>query len=643
MFYYKVIPASSKFSAKEPLIYCCEKDLPIGQVVAIAFRNYACNGVIIERAAKPPFTANPVSEVFQGVILPPPSVGLLEWMRGYYPGPLGQTVQLFLPPKVNPAEGPTAPEKAKLNTKLPPLTTEQKNVLDTMSSSKDRAFLLHGAAGSGKTRVYIELAKQCADSGKSAIVLTPEISLTPQLVKAFRQVFGSKVLLTHSGLKASERSRVWQACLSKDDPWIVLGPRSAVFAPAKNVGLIVIDEAHDSSYKQDKTPFYHTLRVAGFLASSSKARLVMGTATPTISEYWLAKKRQIPILKMAGPAIKTSYDVKTSVVDMTDKDNLGKFPLLSKPLVSELSKALSDNVQSMVFINKRGDSRSIICQNCGWQAKCSSCDLPLTFHSDEGRFSCHTCGRQYPSRTDCENCGSADIIFKSPGTKAIASYLAKLFPSAKIARFDTDNKKPERIDARHGEIAAGNIDILVGTQLLTKGHDLPNLGLAAMLLAESGLSFPDYTAEERAFQTIRQLAGRVGRGHRAGHVIIQSFNPDSALLSQALNSNYEAFYESQIKERQAYGFPPLWFVLKISSPRASSASSLRSAQKIREQIESSHPDCVVLGPSPAFYFKKAGKYNWQLIVKAKQRTVLTSIIDDLPAGHSANIDPSNLL
>jgi primosomal protein N' (replication factor Y) len=221
--------------------------------------------------------------------------------------------------------------------------------------------------------------------------------------------------------------------------------------------------------------------------------------------------------------------------------------------------------------------------------------------------------------------------------------LAKLFPSARIARFDTDNKKVERIDARHGEITGGGIDILVGTQILTKGHDLPNLGLVAMLIAESGLNFPDYTAEERAFQAIRQLAGRVGRGHRDGKVILQSFNPASTLLSQAIKSDYGSFYKSQIEERKAYGFPPFWHVMKISSPRASSASSLKSAEKILAQIKDNHPDCVILGPSPAFYFKKNGKYNWQLIVKSKQRTSLSAIMNELPGNHVANIDPMNLL
>jgi primosomal protein N' (replication factor Y) len=502
---------------------------------------------------------------------------------------------------------------------------------------------LHGITGSGKTRVYIELARKCLDNNQSAIVLTPEISLTPQLVKSFTEVFGGQVLLTHSGLAPSKRLAVWEKCARQGGPWVVLGPRSALFSPVANLGLIVMDESHDGSYKQDSSPFYQTSRTAARLAAETGSLFVMGSATPSVNDFFLAKSKKAPILKMSQKALGASAEVKTQLIDIACKDNLGKFPLLSQPLVKRLGRVLENNGQAMVFINKRGDSKSIICQNCGWQAKCSKCDLPLTYHSDNGKFSCHTCGRHYPARTACQSCGSADILFKNPGTKAIASYLSKLFPAAAVARFDTDNKKAERIDSRHNEITRGDIDILVGTQLLTKGHDLPKLSLAVMLVAEGSLNFPDYTAEEKTFQAIRQLSGRVGRGHRGGEVIIQSFNTENPLLAQAINGNWEDFYASQIKERETYGFPPFYHVMKISSPRASADSSYQSALKIKNLIENSHAACKVLGPSPAFYFKKNGKYNWQLIVKSKTRNVLTDIINELPSNHTANIDPENLL
>lgn len=644
MFYYQVLPASQKYSGREPLKYCCDKNLSVGQVVTIKFRKYSCGAIVSAKSGKPSFKTQPIAEVHDGLVLPKNSVALLSWMRQYYPGPIGQTTQLFLPSNLKPkAKNSNDSVRAGVNKKLPALTVEQKSVLKSMRSSKNRSFWLHGATGSGKTRVYIELAKRCINDGKSVIVLTPEISLTPQLAKAFGEVFADKVLITHSGLTATERSRVWQKCAGRNGPWVVLGPRSAIFSPLDQLGLIVIDEAHDDSYKQDSSPFYQTIRVAGYLSSLTGAQLVMGSATPPVSEYYFARNRKIPILEMSKLAVKTPSKIESRVIDMRDKSNMGRFGLISRPLETELAKALKQNVQAMVFINKRGDSKSIVCQNCGWQAKCKKCDLPLTYHGDESRFSCHTCGRHYAARTTCETCGSTDIIFKSPGTKAVAGYLAKLFPQAKIARFDTDNKKLERIDSRHAEVTAGDIDILVGTQILTKGHDLPNLGLAVMLLAESGLNFPDYTAEERTYQTIRQLSGRVGRGHRDGLVLIQSFTPDNSLLAQAIRGDYQKFYEEQIEERQTYGFPPFYHVMKVSSSRATSASSLKSAQKIHSQIADGHPDCIVLGPSPAFYFRRGGFCNWQIIVKSKTRRSLADIINKLPANHTANIDPVNLL
>jgi primosomal protein N' (replication factor Y) len=354
---------------------------------------------------------------------------------------------------------------------------------------------------------------------KSVIILTPEISLTPQLVEFFKKTFGEKILLTHSGLTPSQRAKVWLKCLSGKGPWIVMGPRSALFSPLSDLGMVVVDESHDSSYKQDRLPFYNALRVAGYLCANTKSKLIMGSATPAVNEYFLAKAKDIPILPLNKKAIKEKSPTEIKIVDITDKGERSNYPLLGKTLIKNISEAIENNIQSMVFINKRGDSKSIVCQNCGWRAKCGRCDLPLTYHSDESVFSCHTCGNDYPARTSCQLCGSPDIIFKSPGTKAIAKSLSKIFPHAVVARFDTDNKKAERIDSRHKEIVSGDIDILVGTQLITKGHDLPRLGIAAMLVAESDLNFPDFTAEEKTFQSIRQLSGRVGRGHLPGMVI----------------------------------------------------------------------------------------------------------------------------
>jgi primosomal protein N' (replication factor Y) len=643
MYFYAVAVASSKYMGSSPLTYSCKKSLKKGQLVKVELRKFSCTGFVLDKVEKPSFKTQPVSVVVDGLVLPTSSLKLFTWMAGYYPGPIGHLAQSFMPASQPAGTSATGKVGAAEKTELPDLAAEQKTAVDKINSAKSGTFLLHGITGSGKTRVYLELARKCIKQNKSAIILTPEISLTPQIVAYFKSVFGDKVLLTHSGLTPTQRARTWQACLADDKPYIVMGPRSALFSPINKLGLVIIDEAHDGSYKQDRTPFYNTLRVAGYLASITDSKLVMGSATPSVNEYFLAQTKGIPIINMKNKALGKVAPAQIQIVDMTDKNEAGKYPLLTNTLVKNITKTLKNNRQAMIFINKRGDSKSIVCQNCGWQAKCMRCDLPLTYHADEYRFSCHTCGKNYPSKTACDECNSTDIIFKNPGTKAITEYLSKLFPSAHVARFDTDNKKAERIDARHQEIVGGDIDILVGTQLLTKGHDLPRLELVAMLVAESGLNFPDFTSEERTFQTIHQLAGRVGRGHTKGKVIIQSFNPDNALIKQSVNGSYSDFYKTQIEERKTYGFPPFYHLLKITSPKASSESSLTSIKKIRDQVLNDHPGCVPVGPSPAFHFKRSGKFNWQLIVKSKKRSSLTDIINNLPSGSISNIDPSNLL
>jgi primosomal protein N' (replication factor Y) len=504
--------------------------------------------------------------------------------------------------------------------------------------------LLHGETGSGKTRVYIELALKTLKAGKSALVLTPEISLTPQLVKSFEEVFGSGVVLMHSGLTPSAKKKVWQRILVTDQPLVIIGPRSVLFVPITKLGLLIIDEFHDSAYKQDSSPYYNALRVASTLARLHHAKLVMGSATPSINEYYLAEQKHIPILRMTTlPKRSDTAPVTTHLVDLTKTEEKTIHFLLSNTLLKEIEASLQRKDQSLLFLNRRGSARAITCQVCGWQSICPRCDLPFIYHHDDHALRCHTCGLTEKTPSRCPECGSADIIFKNPGTKAIASTLEKIFPEAVIARFDRDNTKVDRIEARHSDIVDGTIDILVGTQLLTKGHDLPRLGLAAMLLAESGLDFPDYTAEERSFQTIRQLMGRVNRGHRPGTVVIQTFDPGNSTITEAISGNWSKFYHEQIQERQAFGFPPFFHVMKIEVARATRASAKTTALQTIQKIQAMNRKVMIVGPTPSFLEKRANKWHWQFIVKAKTRSELVMIAQNISTNCQINLDPINLL
>jgi primosomal protein N' (replication factor Y) len=504
--------------------------------------------------------------------------------------------------------------------------------------------LLHGETGSGKTRVYLELALAMMEQGKTAIVLTPEIGLTPQLVQSFEEVYGKRVVVIHSNLTPAERRDVWLQILAATTPLVVIGPRSALFSPLANIGLIVLDEAHDVAYKQEQAPHYLASRVAATLARLHGAKLILGTATPLITDYFTFTSKQLPVLRMQHLATAGQrHALQTNVVNLRETGLFTRSRWLSDSLLQAIETNLSKHEQSLVFLNRRGTARLVLCQQCGWQALCPRCDLPLTYHGDTHSLRCHTCGHRETTPAACPVCKATDIVFRNIGTKSLLDELRRLFPKARIQRFDSDNKKSERLEVNYTAVRDGEVDILVGTQLLTKGLDLPKLSVVGIVLADSGLYFPDYTAEERTYQMLSQVMGRVGRGHRAGTVIIQTYHPESPTIQAALTKDFPGFYQSQIKERELYGFPPFYYVLKISCTRASRKSAEQASGKVAELLRQTVPQIEVIGPTPAFSEKTNGKYTWQLIVKAKARQRLLEAIKHVPANCSYDIDPLHLL
>ena len=523
------------------------------------------------------------------------------------------------------------------------LTDEQKNVIDLVTD--DSTFILHGETGSGKTRVYTELAKRTLDTGKSAIILTPEISLTPQLTSTFKQEFGDKrVVITHSQLTDKERAVVWLQILRSTTPLIVIGPRSALFSPLRDVGLVVIDESHEPSYKQDQLPHYQAARVASKLAQLHHATLILGSATPSVVDYFMAQQKAKPILRMVKLAKTGQIGTPTiKVIDMKDRKQFDRSRHLSNELISSVAQALENQEQSLLFLNRRGTARSILCENCGWQAACPNCNLPLTYHGDSYKLRCHTCGFSVQAHAACPICKNPDIILRSIGTKAIVDEISAIFPQARVRRFDADNKKAERFEQHYDSVKDGKEDIIVGTQILAKGLDLPKLSTVGIVLADTSLYFPDFTAQERTYQLLRQVIGRVGRGHRESSVVVQTFNPENYVIKDAVSNNWSEFYEKELLERNRYMFPPFCFILKLSCRRASPASAKNAAEKLTNFIKSQNFHVMIDGPMPSFYERIANKYQWQLIVKSKQRSELIKIIELLPANWSYDIDPLNLL
>ncbi|GAC1501627.1 MAG: hypothetical protein NVS1B10_05950 [Candidatus Saccharimonadales bacterium] len=525
---------------------------------------------------------------------------------------------------------------------LPTLNQEQQVALKSMEARN--SYLLHGITGSGKTRIYLELAAKTIEAGKSAIVLTPEISLTTQLSNNFRQVFGNRVIVLHSQLSPSSRQQAWLTCLKASKPLVIIGPRSALFSPVANLGLIILDEAHEGTYKQEQAPHYQAGRVAAYLAQISRSSLVLGSATPAVNDYYLAERKKKPIIKLNHLAqVGNKHKSKISIIDRKDNSLFSRSAYLSLELIRAIESALKRGEQSLLYLNRRGTARMVMCDACGWQATCPHCDVPLTYHGDDHLLRCHSCSYRAQTPSVCPICRHASVIFKTAGTKAIVAEVERLFSGARVARFDTDNNKAERFEQHFDAVLKGDVDILVGTQLLAKGLDLPKLSVLGIILADTSLYMPDFTAQERTYQLITQVLGRIGRGHVDGHAIIQTYHPDHPILQYAIDNDYKGFYESELKQRQQFLFPPFCYLLKLTARRSSIASAQQAANKLRNYIIESGFKVRIEGPAPAFYERFQNKYQWQLIIKSVDRNQLIQIIECLPANWSYDIDPIDLL
>lgn len=642
MHYYLVHVAEMRYQKAEPLTYASDTLLPPGALVTVPYGNKKVIGFIRALTTEPSFKTKQVAEHLPLGSLPKSTQELHAWMQHYYPGAGGATTLLFVSNDLSKTQRPKL-QKNVPQVELPELRKDQAKVLGAIAASDKKSILLHGETGSGKTRIYIERAKQSLKNNRSVLILTPEISLVPQLVQNISEAIDDEVIPLHSGLTKSTRASNWKKIHDSQEPLVVIGTRSALFAPLKNLGLVVVDEMHEPAYKQESQPRYHALRVAAQLARIHSAEILYGSATPPVVEYYVAEKTGTPILRMHQPAQKTS-DVIRTIIDMKDSGLFSRNRSLSDPLLSAIEKRLVSKEQVLLFLNRRGTARTVLCQSCGWQAMCPRCDTPLTYHGDSHTLRCHTCGFQNTPPFGCPSCGSDNIVYRSVGTKALVESLYSLFPQARIQRFDTDNTAEEQLHRQYESVKSGDIDILVGTQLLGKGLDLPKLALVGIVNADTALALPDFSASERSYQLLHQAIGRVGRGHRNGEVIVQSFNPENPLLQAALEQRWQDLYEHEIAERRTFLFPPYCFLLKIVVSRKSSQSAEAYTNKLRDTLQSMQFQVRISDPTPGFYEKSFGKYNWQLVIRSKRRSELTNIVTTLPAGDfTFDLDPIHLL
>jgi len=647
MRYYEVWVASQRYHSENPLTYSNEANIKLGTVVIVSLQRKKAVAIVVKQTKKPSFDTKQVLRIVSKTPLPAQTLELILWLKDYYPAPFGQIVSTIVPSNLV-ARSRTMPEKSKIikisDINLSPLTKEQKDALGIIRAKNPVSVLLHGDTGTGKTRVYIERTIESINQGRSVLLLTPEIGLTPQLALTCKSIFPNQTVVLHSRMSAVSRRNIWLQILESKEPLIIVGPRSVLFAPAKNVGLVVIDEFHEPSYKQEQAPHYQASRVGAKLAELHNAQLILGSATPTVSDYFVFREKELPIIRMRQQALNQDFgEPKKIIIDLKNRKLFNRSTWLSETLIDAMKTALKNHQQSLIFLNRRGTARVVICQSCGWQPKCPNCDLPLTYHGDNHSFRCHTCGFAQKSFPNCPNCQSSDILFSSIGTKSIVTEIERLFPGAKIARFDSDTHKSLSLERRYDSIKDGSIDILVGTQMLGKGLDLPKLSVMGIVSADTSLFFPDYTSEERTFQLITQATGRVHRGHLAGTAIIQSYNPSSALIKSAINKDFESLYELQISERKLYKFPPFRYLLKLSCSRINSLSAKQACEKLRSNLVNLYPSIEIDEPCPSFIEKSNGKFHWQLVIRAKRRQVLSDIIRQLPSSWIYDIDPMNLL
>lgn len=517
------------------------------------------------------------------------------------------------------------------------LTKEQENALNNVADSMDdmlfSEFLLYGVTGSGKTEVYLQLIEKALNEHKSSILLVPEISLTPQTVNRFIARFGKEnIAVLHSKLSIGERYDEWNK-INEGRAKIVIGARSAIFAPVKDLGIIIIDEEHDSSYKSEMTPKYDAKEVARFMCKEANIPLLLGSATPDIDTYYRAKNEEIMLLELRKRANKAELP-EIEIIDLREELAKGNKSMISTRLYDEIQKNLEDKKQTILYLNRRGFSTFVMCRNCGYTVKCKNCNINLTYHSNTNKLKCHYCGYEEKLVTKCPNCESEQIRYFGTGTQKLEYEIKKLFPTASTIRMDIDtvskkNSHEEILDKFRDE----NIDILIGTQMVVKGHHFPNVTLVGVIAADGSLNIDDFRANERTFQILTQVAGRAGRGKDKGRVIIQTYNPDNFSIECAKKQDYDLFYNAEISMRKQLKYPPFCDIILIGFTSINEAEVKKVANSIHEYLKNrvltENLGIILYKALPSPIDKIKNKYRWRILIKCKFGEEIIDLINNV--------------
>ncbi len=519
---------------------------------------------------------------------------------------------------------------------------------------RPRVILLQGVTGSGKTEIYLSAVEECLALGRQAVVMAPEISLTPQTIERFASRFPGKVAVLHSGLSDGQRYDQWWAVKEGRYP-IVVGSRSAVFAPLANPGLLILDEEHEWTYKQhDAAPRYHARDVAIRLGNETGAVTLLGSASPDVASYHRALRgdyqlRVLPerLNRQSDGSVAVASLPDVAIVDMRDELRDGNVGIFSRSLESEIASCLERGRQAILFLNRRGSSSQMQCRSCGHRMSCGSCDVPLTYHRAMRRLLCHYCGRRRRMPRNCPECLGYRLSFYGIGTQSVADEASRLFPGARILRWDRDaTRYPRDYEAILSSFRNGDADILVGTQMIAKGLHLPGVTLVGVALADVGLNIPDFKSSERTFQLLCQVAGRAGRGEEAGRVIFQTYQPENYAIAKAAQQDYEGFYEAETRYRRERNNPPFSRLIRLVHSHTNNATCESRAMRLADELRSARRDAdmaniEILGPTPPYPSRLRGRYRWHIVLRGRDPRALLDAVT-VPQGWTVDIDPATL-
>lgn len=518
------------------------------------------------------------------------------------------------------------------------LTIEQENIIREYINSDDKMFLLKGVTGSGKTEVYMKLVERVLLEGKSAIILVPEIALTPQMIERFKGRFGVNVSLFHSKLSDGERFDEWFR-VKEGKSKVIVGARSAIFLPAKNLGLIIIDEEHENTYKSEQNPKYQTKEVAEYLSELKGCKVILGSATPSIETYYRALTGEIKLLEL-NSRVDNKPMPPMKVIDMRNELKGGNKSLFSRELFIAIQERLKRKEQIILFLNRRGFSTFVSCRSCGYVFKCDECDISMTYHKN-GLLICHYCGKTKREPRECPKCHSKYVKFFGAGTQRVEEEVKKYFNNVRILRMDVDTTRDKHSYERiYNTFKNGEADILIGTQMVSKGLDFKNVTLVGILAADMSINIPDYRAAERTFQIITQVAGRAGRGDKQGEVLIQTYTPQHYSLQYAVNYDYEGFYEKEFTVRAMMKYPPFGKLLLINGTSKKEELLKNFMHKITMMIKPLVENCLdieILGPIPCMISKVKENYRWQIVIKGEFDSYFSKNIKEILYDENKNV------